>query len=141
MGKINMGRVLMGGLIAGLIINISEFVLNTMVLDADWKAAMARMNLPPMEGMGMMVMFIIAAFVLGIATIWLYAGLRPRFTPGPKTAMITAFSVWFFAYLYPSVFPMAFGMVSAKIFWTSVIWGLVEINIAATVGGWVYQEQ
>ena len=31
MGRINMGRVIVGGFLAGLIINISEFVLNGVV--------------------------------------------------------------------------------------------------------------
>ena len=31
MGRINMGRVIVGGLLAGLIINVSEFVLNGVV--------------------------------------------------------------------------------------------------------------
>ncbi len=40
MGRINMGRVIVGGLLAGLIVNISEFVLNTMVIGLDMEAAM-----------------------------------------------------------------------------------------------------
>jgi hypothetical protein len=40
MGRINWGRVLLGGLLAGILINVSETVLNTVVLKADWEAAM-----------------------------------------------------------------------------------------------------
>ena len=43
-----MGRVIVGGLLAGLLINISEFVLNTFVIAKDMEAAMKAMNLPPM---------------------------------------------------------------------------------------------
>ena len=32
MNRINMGRVLIGGLLAGLIINIGEFILNGILL-------------------------------------------------------------------------------------------------------------
>ncbi len=32
MGKINMARVILGGLLAGLIINVGEFVLNEPIL-------------------------------------------------------------------------------------------------------------
>ena len=40
MGRINTGRVVVGGLLAGLLINISEFVLNTVVIAKDMEAAM-----------------------------------------------------------------------------------------------------
>jgi hypothetical protein len=40
MGKINWARVLLGGLVAGFIINIFEYVTNGVVLAADWDAAM-----------------------------------------------------------------------------------------------------
>src|SRR6267143_888447 len=40
MGKINWARVLLGGLLAGFIINIFEYVTNGVVLAADWDAAM-----------------------------------------------------------------------------------------------------
>jgi len=45
-----MTRVVLGGLLAGLVINISEFVLNGMLLGADINAALARMNLAPSAG-------------------------------------------------------------------------------------------
>jgi len=40
MGKINWVRVLLGGLVAGLVINIFEYVTNGVVLAANWNAAM-----------------------------------------------------------------------------------------------------
>jgi len=40
MGKINWARVLLGGLLAGFIINIFEYVTNGVVLAANWDAAM-----------------------------------------------------------------------------------------------------
>ena len=35
MGKINMTRVILGGLLAGLVINIGEFILNDTILGED----------------------------------------------------------------------------------------------------------
>jgi len=40
MGKINWSRVLLGGLLAGVIINVFEFVANGVFLAADWEAMM-----------------------------------------------------------------------------------------------------
>jgi hypothetical protein len=41
------------------------------------------------------VMMIMTGFVQGIATVCLYAAIRPRFGPGPRTAAIAGTSVWF----------------------------------------------
>jgi hypothetical protein len=38
MGKINIGRVLLGGLLAGLVVNIFEFVTNGVILASQWDA-------------------------------------------------------------------------------------------------------
>jgi hypothetical protein len=40
MKGINLGRVIIGGLVAGVLINISEFVLNTVVLKTEMEAGM-----------------------------------------------------------------------------------------------------
>ena len=47
MNKINFGRVLLGGMVAGLILNIGEFVLNGIILGPHIEADMKRMNLDP----------------------------------------------------------------------------------------------
>jgi hypothetical protein len=40
MSSINWGRVILGGLLAGVLINVFEFLLNGVVLANDWRAAM-----------------------------------------------------------------------------------------------------
>jgi hypothetical protein len=47
MGKTNLTRVLLGGLLAGLVINIGETNLDMVVLGADMEAALVARNLPP----------------------------------------------------------------------------------------------
>ena len=46
MGKINVGRVLLGGLLAGLVLNIGEYVLNEIILSAAMRDDFSRLNLP-----------------------------------------------------------------------------------------------
>ena len=41
MDRINITRVVMGGLLAGVVINIGEFLLIEPILGEDWRAAMA----------------------------------------------------------------------------------------------------
>jgi len=140
MGKINMGRVILGGLLAGLIINIGEFILNEPVLGEDWKAAMSALNLPEMGGTDI-VWWIIFGFVLGISAVWLYAAIRPRYGAGPKTAVCAGLFVWFLIYVLGFGSSLIPGVWPTKIVVTSIIWGLFEVPIATTVGAWPYKEE
>ncbi|MBI3492354.1 MAG: hypothetical protein HY047_11325 [Acidobacteria bacterium] len=138
MGKVNLGRVILGGLLTGLIVNISEFVLNTIVIGADMEAAMKALN-RPMDNQ-MITWFVIAGFLLGIVAIWLYAAIRPRFGAGVKTAVVGALAVYFLAYLYPSIFFMAMNLFPARVMIISLCWGLPEIVVASIAGAWLYTE-
>jgi hypothetical protein len=139
MGRINAARVVLGGLIAGLVINVSEFVLNAVMLEDQMNAAVQRMNLPPVAGAAIGV-FVVMGFALGIATVWLYGAIRPRYGAGAKTALCAGAAVWFFAYVYPSVGMTAMGMFSGSVMALGVIWGLAELLVASVAGAWVYTE-
>lgn len=140
MGKINTGRVILGGLLTGLIINIGEFILNEPILGEQWASAMEALNQPPMGG-GTIVTFVVGGFLLGIVTIWLYASIRPRFGPGPKTAICAGLFAWFFVYLYVNIGMIATGLFPTNLLITSIVWGLFEVPIATMAGAWLYKEE
>ncbi len=102
MHGINLARVVLGGLLAGLVIDVGEFLFNGWLFAADMEAAMRQLNLPPPGG-GAIATFLIMGFALGIATVWLYAAIRPRLGPGVSTALCAGATVWFLAYVYTSV--------------------------------------
>jgi hypothetical protein len=139
MNKINVGRVLLGGLVAGLILNIGEYVLNDMVLGAQMKVFLTS-HLFKEPGVHFIAFAVGGTFVLGIVLVWLYALIRPRCGAGPKTAIVAAFIAWFGIYLYS-------GMINGLLFGIPMnamlivfAWGLVEYVIAAIVGAALYQE-
>jgi hypothetical protein len=138
MGKINLGRVILGGLLAGLIISISEYVLNTYVMAADTSELLQRLGLAEI-GTNQIVGFIVLTFVLGIVMIWLYAAIRPRFGAGVKTAIIAAVVVWIFG-LLSGLSDVIVGLIPAGTLVLPAVWGLVETIVAAVAGAWVYQE-
>lgn len=140
MTGINMGRVLIGGVVAGLVINVGEYILNMFVLKAEMEEAIARMNLPPIAGQQIGV-FVALAFALGIATVWLYAAIRPRFGAGVSTALCAGSTVWFLAYVYPSIGLMMMGMFPMSSTMVALVWGLAEVLAGAVAGAWLYQEQ
>ncbi|MGA9768088.1 MAG: hypothetical protein WBV94_03550 [Blastocatellia bacterium] len=139
MEKINIGRVLLGGLAAGFVMNISEFLLNAVVLAKDLEAAMHRLNLPPAGG-AVIIIMVLLTFITGIVTVWLYAAIRPRFSPGPKSAIFAGLIVWFLIFVHGAVADSAMGLFPASISLIAVVWGLFEACIGALVGGWLYKE-
>ena len=139
MGKIHLGRVLLGGLVTGLLVNIGETILNVAVAAQSMEEALRARNLPPVGGPAIGG-FVILTFALGIVTIWLYAAIRPRFGPGPRTAAIAALIVWFFSYLHQGADLTLMGVIPAKITTFGLLWGCAEIVIATIVGAALYKE-
>lgn len=139
MSQINVGGVVKGGLAAGVVMNISEFVLNVPVAGDQMNAELAARNLPPVAT-NQIAVFVALTFVLGLLTVWLYAAIRPRFGAGPKTAMIAGTFVWACTYLNVSITMGVLGISSMALVVLTVIWTLVEMLIASSVGGYLYKE-
>ena len=145
MGKINTGRVIGGGLLAGLVMNISEFVLHAIVLRADGEAVMADLNsrgYNVKEDPNMLMLLIGITFVMGLLAVYTYAAIRPRFGAGPKTAICAGLLVWALSALYAGVYIHAgFVIFPARIVWLPVGWALIEIPLATLIGAAVYKEE
>ena len=137
---INIPRVILGGIVAGLVINISEFLLNQIVLLSDMTTALARMNLPPAGGSAIPI-FIVVGFIGGIAAVWLYAAIRSRFGPGPKTALIAGLFFWLVGYFWSGVVMYALHMYPARLMAVSLCWELVESTMATLIGASLYTEK
>ena len=138
MGKINVGRVILGGLLAGLVMTVSEYILNTYVTADETSAIMQRLGLPQI-GTEQIIGFVVLTFVVGIVLIWLYAAVRPRFGAGIKTAIIAAVALWVIA-MISATGDVIVGITTADSLIVPGIWTLVETIVAAIAGGWVYQE-
>lgn len=102
MNKINVGRVVLGGLLAGLVISIGNLLLNRVWLRDDLKADLGRLNLSE-PGNDFIVKAVVLTLILGIVIVYLYAAIRPRFGAGVKTAICAGLIAWFFAVLYTGV--------------------------------------
>jgi hypothetical protein len=144
MGQINTARVVGGGLLAGLIMNISEFVLHAVVLAPDGERLLAEWKQAGIAGdpdPTLLVWLVAATFALGLMAVWIYAAIRPRMGPGPGTAVCAGLVVWALSYLYAAVYVHAGVTVfPAKLTWLPVAWSLVEVPVATVAGAWLYRE-
>lgn len=138
MGKINVGRVVLGGLLAGLVLNIGEYLLNAKVLEAQMKSFMTQHNFT--EPANFIAIAVVLTFVLGIVIVLGYACIRPRLGPGVKTAIIAGLFAWFGVYVYCGIINgVLFGIPMNTMIMVTV-WGLVEYAVAAVAGAWLYKE-
>ena len=139
MAAINAGRVIVGGLVAGLIINVVEFIMNMFVLAGDMKAVYEKMGMAEPAGAAMGV-YVVLAFVLGLLLAWLYAAIRPRFGAGPRTAAIAALVLWLGSALVPMVGWLMMGTYPVRLVIIGLLYGFVEYLLGALAAGAIYQE-
>jgi hypothetical protein len=139
MDKINSGRVLLGGLLTGVILTIGEVLLSDLVLGTQMKEFMTAhaFDEPTPSFAVISVGFTI---LLGIMIVLGYAAIRPRFGPGPKTAIMAALFAWFGIYLYSGLINgLLFGIPKATLLLV-LGWGLVEFIVATLAGAALYKE-
>jgi xanthosine utilization system XapX-like protein len=139
MAAINTGRWIGGGLLAGLIINIVETIMNMFVIADDWKAVYDNMGMTEPGGAAIGE-YIVLAFVLGLLISWVYAAIRPRFGAGPGTAFKAGVAVWVGANVFPTLGWMIMGGVPTNLAIITLVYTFVEVVVAALAAGAVYQE-
>jgi hypothetical protein len=139
MGKINMTKVLVGGLIAGLVLNVIDGVLYGVVLKDQMAAAMASINRPAMTN-AQIPWFIFLDFVAGVFLVWLYAAVRPRFGAGPATAAKAGVAAWFVGGLLVTLFMWPMHVMSQNMTIMMTLVTLVEWPLATVIGAKFYTE-
>lgn len=140
---INTGKVVVGGLVAGLVMNVAGFLIQGMLLGPRMMDEMVAAA-PTLAGKGedamTMTMRVISQFIVGILLVWLYAAMRPRFGPGPKTAMYAAFVIWLCGFLFYLDW-LYMGMMTVATYAMMSVAMIVTLAIAAWLGGMLYKEE
>lgn len=137
--NINIGRVLLGGLVTGIILNVGEFLLNDMVLGAQMKAFFAEHNFRE-PGPSFLIAAVGGTLALGIVIVFGYAAIRPRFGAGPKTAIIAALFAWFGIYAYTGILHGLMFGIPVNSMLIVIGWGLVQYILATLAGAALYKE-
>jgi len=138
--KINWGRLLLGGVLGGVLITAKDFVLSHNILLPIWKDLIAKglVNAPQVW---YRPIFLLEGLLEGLLLAWLYVLARPRLGPGPKTAIITGLTggllvrgvatvdqlLWA---PYPPVMPL----------YTLEV-GVFTAVAVSMLAGWIYKEE
>jgi len=139
MGKINLQGVIIGGLVAGVVLNIIDFLLFGVFLKDDMAAMMQAMGKPPMASSTMM-WFVFLDFLFGIFLVWVYAAVRPRYGAGPATAVKAGLIAWVATGLFHALFEWPMGMMPHNTLVLITLVALVQQPLAAVVGAKFYKE-
>jgi len=140
MGKMNWNRIILGGLLAAVVMMVLA-ILNTVMLQRPWLD-------PALESLGVQThaegwRFIGAVGILclvgGIMSVWLYAAIRPRYGPGPKTAAMVGFAMWIITSAVDWFWAYA-GFVPSRGLTIPILAYLPILIVVAISGAWLYKE-
>jgi hypothetical protein len=139
---INTSKVLIGGIAAGVVMNVIDFVVNKFILGARMAAESEAFKPGMSQAMmssSVMVSYIVMDLILGIALVWTYAAIRPRFGPGLKTATYAAFLFWILGGVFFSGY-LHNGMMSTGLWMSFAGFALVNFLVSAWAGAKLYTE-
>ena len=140
MGKINVGRVILGGIVAGIVGDILGYLVDGVWLAPRWNLGLKALGHAPFTS-DQIVWFNLIGLVIGLASIWIYAGIRPRFGPGVKTAIYAGVVVWIVGVLIPNAsFMCVAGLFSKHLTLYTTLGGLVEVVMGTIAGAALYKE-
>lgn len=140
MGKINIGRVILGGIVGGIVGDLLDYPVDGVWLAPQWMSGMSMLGHNTFTS-SMWIGFDVLGIVTGIVAVWLYAAMRPRFGPGLSTAIRAGVAVWILGTLVPNVsFMCVAGLFSKHLTLYTTLGGLVEVVVGTIVGAWLYKE-
>jgi hypothetical protein len=140
MGKINVGRLILGGIVAGIAIDLLDYFVDGVWLAPRWADGLALLGRTGFSQV-QIILFNVIGLLTGLVAIWVYAAIRPRFGAGIKTAVYAGLAVWLLTVLFPNA---AF-MHVARLFPNhltlyTTLGGLVEVVFGTVAGASVYRE-
>jgi hypothetical protein len=140
MAGINVRRLLASGFVAGVLIWLVEGAGAVFLYMELLESRLAELGLSmEMSGFHMSVTALVS-LVVGYTLMFFYVGVRPRFGPGPLTAILVAVAFWLGGYVVALVGYFLAGIYPNHLLvqWGAV--GLLEMVAATLLGGWIYRE-
>lgn len=137
-------KLVVGGLAAGLVLNVIDFLANAVIfadrMKADANAFKAGLgDQMAVMGGGQIAVYVFFDFIIGFLLVWTYAAIRPRFGPGARTAAYVALLFFVFGYILSYGYK-SMGMMSSGLWWQYTVLWLVNLLLASWVGGRLYSE-
>jgi len=140
--KINLVSVATAGALAGAVHFGLTGIVNGGILRLelqDWLRGASSLVHPPAQSVSMSL-WATMSLIYGVSGVWIYAGIRPRFGAGPKTAVLAGLSLWIVSKFTVALDLAALGLVPGRIIVGQSVGGLVAVVLGVFLGAWLYKE-
>jgi hypothetical protein len=130
----NTKRIVLGGLMAGLVLNIGEALLHGTLLSDRTAAAMTTLGRDSVGTPLGLTLLVAATFAQGLVGMWLHAVTR-------EPAILIGLALWFLSALYSATYFYAGfpGLIPDDVVWWPVAWEIVQYPLAMLAGAAVYK--
>jgi hypothetical protein len=141
MARMHYGRLILGALVAGVVLNVGDFVVGTFITADDMQRLVQRLSLNPatVNAPGVGITWVVVDFIYAALIVWTYVAVRPRFGPGPQTAVVASVVIYLAVTVVLFGF-QAMGIFTPDLFIKSAACQLVTTILAGLAGASVYQE-
>ena len=140
MGKINIGRLILGGIVAGVVADILDYLVDDLWLGQKWAMEMGLLGHDAFST-HMWIGFDLLGIAGGLVAIWIYAAIRPRFGPGVKTAIYAGVAAWILGTLLPNTsFMYVAHLFTRHLTLYTTLGGIVEVVVGTIAGAALYKE-
>jgi hypothetical protein len=143
MKNLNIVRLLLAGLVSGLIIYGFEAVTNTVILGHDWQmwsAFAVRVFIMPSEGLSL-VLWGVQALIAGWVGTLVFAAIKDWVGMRQRAAYISGLIVWATGWLGLSFDNLAVGVVPAKMVFDNLLAALFGCLIGQMVASLIYRDK
>lgn len=140
MGKINWPRVMLCGLAWAVVYNVMMAACWFLFLKAAWIPAVQAAGHPFEETTEFISTYLVLTVLAGIFALWLYAAIRPRYGPGPKTAAVAGVALWVIGVLLPTLVWNLLIHLPTQLIVTDAGASLVAVVASTLAGAWLYKE-
>ena len=133
-------RLLISGIAGGVVMWIVDFIANGVVLAERYKMLQQAGHFLPAPRLPFFPLWILMELALGIGVAWIYAAVRPRLGPGPKTALTVGVVLGLMIYLPGNLAQASWSAVGRFVPLVWLIFGLIGTIAGALVAGALYKE-
>ena len=135
MTPVSWPRVLLSGMIAGIVINSSEYLLDSFVFVKQWEEAIKTLNKQYFSMATIIASLQILGFAAGIITLRRYAAKS-----GSKKPLPAALFGWILTYAPFCVALIVLKLIPVPLAVIVAASGLIELVGGASLGCWIFEE-
>ncbi|HNQ78913.1 MAG TPA: hypothetical protein PK747_09130 [Acidobacteriota bacterium] len=137
----NYKRILIGGLVAGLTINVLDFLVMLMATGGLYEKFQAKGLFLKEPRLPFAPLWILGMFAIGILLAWFYAVARPRLGSGPGTALLVSFVLALMVHVPYNLASATWNPTGRLLPLIHMTAGIVEMVIAGYFAAWIYKEK